>query len=151
MKKLIALAIVFIAFTALVVMPPGNTIKAYEYETIKTLECDLVNIVDINYEITQTMYPVMIMEVGISPYYNFEGVNYTEFSKYNYISNDDTYALYDNFDNPIMEAKSCANMFYATIDKGKVNYSYDSYDNHFRLDRSRFLINNEYVKRTISA
>lgn len=108
MKKLFAIGFVFIAFIALVVMPPGNTVKAYEYETIETLDCDLTIINDVEFEITKTMYPVMIVEVEISPGDYCMGLQ----DNICYETNHSQTALLYNVDE-FNEVKTCT-MFYDT-------------------------------------
>lgn len=98
MKKLFAILFGIAVLTVLVLTPPGETIKMYEEQSIETVSVDVINIDGIELQSAEIIYPIENSEVGISPYYVIDGVNYTEFSRYNYISNDDTYAI--NYDDP---------------------------------------------------
>lgn len=97
MKKLFAILFGIAVLTVLVLTPPGETVKIYVDQSIESVSVDVINIDGIELQSAEIIYPLDNAEVGISPNYVIEGVNYTEFSRYNYISNDDTYALvYDD-------------------------------------------------------
>lgn len=98
MKKLFAILFGIAVLTVLVLTPPGETVKMYEKQSIESVSVDVINIDGIELQSAEIVYSLENVEVGMSPDYVIEGVNYTEFSRYNYISNDDTYAL--NYDDP---------------------------------------------------
>ncbi len=129
-----------IAFVALVVMPTGKTVKAYEKQQIETFESDLSLINDVEFEFTKISDPLMIVEVEISYGDNLQGVYYFEGSKDNSITTDSYYAL-NNSDPSIMEAKTCTNMFYG-------NYRYEQ-ANKLLAESKTWYCSNNYLMYSI--
>lgn len=107
MKRKFSILFFIMAFAALVVMPTGETVKAYEKQQIETLESDL-NLInnDVEFKFTENSYPIMIVEVEISYGDNLQGVYYFEGSKSNSITTYSYYAL--NYSSvPLKEVKPC--------------------------------------------
>ena len=121
MKKFI---VVLVALLALVVFMPHNTVNAIEKTQIETLDYDLFNIINVDFEIVKTINPIMIVEVEISFENHYGGLQ--DNTNVYYTANYSYKANFNDLDNPIEEASRQYGNNYLTSLIWQYNYDLTS-------------------------